>query len=103
MVWLDDLAGAHDDCPLDNVLELANIAGPAMPLERANRILTESQILPPLTLRVTLHKVVREKRNVSLALAECRELKTRDVEAVEQVGAEAIVGDGRLERRVRPC
>src|SRR5882672_6114543 len=102
MVRLNDLAGADDDRPLDNVLELANIAGPAMPLERADRILTETQFLPPLTLRVTLHKVVCENRNVPLALAECRELEARDVEAVEQVGAEAIVGDGCFERRVRP-
>src|SRR6266550_5198293 len=101
MVRLNDFAGADRNSNLDNVLELSNIAGPAMPLERADRILTETQILPPLALRVTLHKVVRENRNVSIAFAERRELQARDVEAVEQVGAEATVGDRRLERRVR--
>ena len=44
--------------------------------------------------------VVRQNRNVSLALAESRKLESRHVKSVEQVGAEAVFADGRLERRV---
>ena len=94
------VASADDDRTLNDILELPNIAWPAVSLKRADGILSKTQMLPPLAFGVPLHKVVRQNRNVSLALAERWKLESRHVKAVEQVGAEAVFADGRLKRRV---
>src|SRR3982074_1761175 len=59
------------------------------------------QIFPAFRFRVALDEIKGEDGNVSIALAQRRQLETRDVEAVEQVRAKAVVGDGGLQRRVR--
>jgi len=68
VVRLDHITSADDDCALDDVLELADVARPAVPLECADGILTQVQLLPALACSVALDEVVREKRNVSLPL-----------------------------------
>jgi hypothetical protein len=101
MVRLNYITGANDDRTLDDVLELANVAGPAMSLEGAHRIGRETQIRSVLAFRMAIHKVVGEDRNVAFALTQRGKLQSGDVEAVEQIGAKPVLGDSRLERQVR--
>src|SRR5205823_13320204 len=103
MMRLDDVAGADDDRALDNVLELTDVAWPAVSFERANRVLTQMQILPALVGRMPLHEVAGEDGNVPLALAERRKLEPHHGQSVEEIGPKMIVGNGRLQRRVCPC
>src|SRR5687767_13866705 len=102
MVRLNDVSSAHDHGALDDVLQLADITRPAVPLQSAHRILREAKIFTAFTLRVSFHEIVREDRDVAFALAQRRQLQARDVQTVEKVGAEAIVGNCGLERHVRP-
>src|SRR2546421_12111646 len=95
MMRLDDVAGADDDRALDDVLELADVARPAVSFERANRVLTQMQILPALVGRMALHEVAGEDRNVPLSLAERRKLEPRQVQSVEETGPKIILGNGR--------
>jgi len=53
------------------------------------------------TVVVLLEKMVHEKRNVVLALPERRKVDGNDVQAVEEVRAEFLVGHGFLEVRIR--
>ena len=101
MMRLNHVSRAYHHGALDYVLELPDVAGPAVSLERAHGVLCETEILAAFALRVALHEIVREEGNVTLALAQRRELQTDHVQSVKEVGAEAIVGDGGFERRVR--
>src|ERR1700716_3315461 len=58
------------------------------------------QTLPAFGCRVALDEILGEDGNVSLTLAQRRQLETRDIQTVEKVGAEAIVGNRCLQRRV---
>jgi hypothetical protein len=49
---------------------------------------------------VALHEVVRKDRDVAFPVAQRRQLEARDVQPVKEIGAEAIVGDRGLERRI---
>ena len=58
------------------------------------------QTLPAFGFRVALDEILGEDGNVSVSLAQRRQLETRDIQTVEKVGAEAIVSDRCLQRRV---
>ena len=58
------------------------------------------QTLPAFRFRVPPDEIIREDGNVSVSLAQRRQLQPRDIQAVKEVGAESIVGDGRLQGRV---
>ena len=85
---------------LDHVLELADVAGPARRRRgaRARRRRSPRTALPSVS-RVAAEEVVDEQRDVLAALAERRDRDPHDVEAVEEVLAEAAGGD--LGRRGR--
>ena len=100
MVGLNDVSCAHHYGALDDVLELADIARPAVSLERGHGVRTETQILATFARGVTLDEKVGEKGDVAFALAQSRQLQARNVQSVKEVGAEAIVGDRALEGRV---
>ena len=101
MVRMDQVANAHDDSTLDDVLQLANVSGPVMALERVYRISGESKIFTALTLRVALHEVFREQRDVAIPVAKRRKLDACDVQTVKQVCAEVVVLHCSLESRIR--
>src|SRR5207244_12165828 len=96
---LDDITCAHDDGALDDVFELADVAGPAVSFKRANRILAQVQILPALAFRVPLDAVVAEDRNIPLTLAKRCKLAPCTVQPIEQISAEAIIRHSPLQIR----
>lgn len=100
MMRLDHIAITDDDSALDHVLELSNIAWPAVSLKRAYRILPETQAGAVFAVRVALYKVMRQNRDVSIAFAQSRKLYVRNVEPVKEVGAKPVVGDRCFERGV---
>src|SRR5205814_2092406 len=86
--------------PLHEVLELADIAWPGVPLERLDPVggETERSLLAAVVAR---QEVGREQRNVAAALSKGRNDERDDVEPVEQVTAERSVRDRRLQVLVR--
>jgi hypothetical protein len=99
-VWLNDISSAHDRGSLDDVLQLPDVARPAVPLQRAHGVRSETKIAA-VAFCVAPHEIMREQWNVSLALAQRRQLQARDVQPIKQVSAEAILGNRGLQRGVR--
>ena len=92
--WRDPTAAAHQQRVMDDVLELANVAGPAVPLQalRSLRIqvdLAQSQPLP-----VDVEEVFGQRLDVAGPIAQRRQRQDRDLEPVVQVLAEAPGADG---------
>src|SRR6266852_1181134 len=92
-----DLAFALEDGePLDQVLQLAHVPRPGVPLERFDGARGEAQrlLLPRV---VPGEEVRREQGHVTAALAQRRQHQRHHVEAVEQVAPEGALLDLRLE------
>jgi len=100
MVGLNDISSTYDYRPLDDVLQLTNVARPTVPLERAHGVLCETKILSPFGLGMPLHEIVRKNGNVAFALAQSRKLEPRDVQPVEKVGTKPVFGNSAFERRI---
>ena len=97
---LNDVASADDNRALDDVLELANVAGPAMSFECAERIGGETQIGSALTLGVAVDEIVRQDRDIPVALAQSGQLDSGDVQAIEQICAETVLGNSGFQRQI---
>jgi hypothetical protein len=97
---LYDISSTYDYRPLDDVLQLTNVARPTVPLERAHGVLCETKILSPFSLGMPLHEIVRKNGNVAFALAQSRKLEPRDVQPVEKVGTKPVFGNSAFERRI---
>src|SRR3982750_2465862 len=65
---LNDIARADDNRALDYVLELADVAWPAVPFKRSDRVRPQTQILPTLTFGVAGGEKVREDGEVPAPL-----------------------------------
>ena len=98
---LDHIPGANDYRALDDIFQLADVAGPTMPFQRAYGVRRETEVLPSLTFCVPLDEVVRKDRNVTLSLAQGRQLEPGHVQAVEQIRAKAIFRNRGLQRAIR--
>jgi hypothetical protein len=85
---------------LDHVLELADVAGEVVAHEVVDHALAELDTAPHLA-RVLVDEVLDQERDVLATLAERGENEARDVEAVVEVEAEALVGDRLLQILVR--
>ncbi len=77
---------------LHAVLQLAHVAGPRVRDHRVDRRCGEAEHALPVRLIAKQH-VVRENQNVATARAERRELDVNDVDPVEQILAEPLLGD----------
>src|SRR2546423_8721016 len=99
---LNGIARADDNRALDYVLELADIAWPAVPFKRSDRVGPQTQILPTLTFGVAADEKVREDGNIPFPLTQRRKLEPCNVESIEEIGAEAILSYCRLQGRVCP-
>ncbi len=94
---LDPLVLAEQDRPLEHVLELADVAGPRMRLERRDRVVGDADDLLLQPLVELLDDVLHEQRDVADPLAQRRDLQRHHVEPVVEVVAEVAALDLGLE------
>ena len=90
----DVFAFAQQDRAFDDVLQLADVAGPAIALQRGQSFFGEADDTLTGIFADAGEEVRGELRDVAGALAERRELEVDDVDAIEQVLAKTTGGDG---------
>jgi hypothetical protein len=79
---------------LDQVLQLADVAGKAVVKQRLDRALAEAGHVALVALAVVVQEVAHQQRDVVAALAQRRQVDGEDIEPVEQVFAEAALAHG---------
>jgi hypothetical protein len=89
--------GLQDRRPLDDVLQLAHVARPVVPLEQPERLGLHVAERRVVALGDLVQEVPAQLGHVLRPLAQRRQLDRHDVEPVEQVLAELALGDRRLE------
>ena len=89
-------AGGQDDAALHGVFQLADVAGPLVVHQQAQCFGGELAGREAVFFGVELEEVRGEQRDVLLAVAQRRQFEADDVEAVEEVFAEAAFFDGLL-------
>ena len=83
------LIRAEHDGPLDGVLQLADVARPIVGEERVERSRSQQADRLVVALRILLHEMVHQRRDVPFAPAQRRHDHGDHVEAVEQLVSEA--------------
>src|SRR6202795_1159296 len=101
VLWTDDVAGGHDDQPLDHVAELAHVARPVVGEEVGERLGGDGLRAPPVLGREERDEVLHQGRDIFFSLAEWRHLNRDDVEPIKEILAEAAGADLLLEVLVR--
>src|SRR5579859_6755315 len=91
----------HDDRPLDYVLQLANVAGPWVLAETIERLAVDDRDLLAHSLREPVGEVLDEQRDVARSLAKRRHIDRKDVQAVEEIRAEATLVDRGVQVAIR--
>src|SRR5216683_7128147 len=89
----DRVGRGEVDLVLDPVLQLADVAGPGVRLQGAQRLVPEAAELPPVGRRVLAQEALAQRADVLAALAEWRDGGVQHVEPVEEIGAEAPCRD----------
>src|SRR5207302_1622331 len=89
----DDLAPRQHDGALDDVLELANVAGPVVLHETFQGLFADRRRLRGRAVAMLREKVLYERGDVFLAVAEWRHVDVDDFEPVEEVVAELLLLD----------
>ena len=92
---------AQDDRSLNHVLQLANVAGPVVPLKEFQRFLPDMPDSFSRFLCVALDQVLDEQRNVIHPIPRRRDLYGKDIQAIVQILAKRTSCDGRLQIPVR--
>src|SRR5437762_10389603 len=90
---LSGIARRHDQQPIDDVAQLADIAGPGVGLQRRQCVLAKLARLDARRRGAPRHEMAGQERDVFAPLAQGRHPDRHDVEAVEQIFAEAAAGD----------
>src|SRR5687768_5913009 len=100
MMRLNYIAGADHDRALDHVLELTDISRPAVPFQSVDRVRGQPELCPALGLRMTSHEILGQNRNIASPFSKGRQLEAGNVEAIEEIGAEAVLRHRGLQRHV---
>src|SRR6185369_7539176 len=82
---LDSSSRSNNDCTLNRILELANIAGPVVSDKRLKCVFGDSRNEATSLLFVVLEEVDDERMNVLGSLAQRRQLNRKHRESVEEV------------------
>ena len=88
-----EFAFGHRDHAAHFVGQLAHVAGPGVEQQVFERLVVERQASLLLFVAVLAQVVIDERRDLLAPLAQRRQLQADDVEAVEEVLAEAALGD----------
>src|SRR5260221_13602626 len=83
--------------PFDDVLELANVAWPAVGLQELQALLTYPSYLFPRFTGEASDEVLDEHGNVCSSLPQGRHRNRKDVEPVKQIAAKCSGSDGSLQ------
>src|SRR5439155_18238291 len=94
-------AVAQHDSPLDDILQLANVAGPIVSLKQLQCLRPYVPDLFSGHLRVALDQVFDEQRNVVRPLAQRGSLDWEDAQPVEEILAECAHSHGSFQVAVR--
>ena len=89
VLLLDAVPVAEHDRALDDVLELAHVARPAVLEQGRERVVREGLDRLAVLGRVPPQKEARERGHVAAAIAQRRQLDRDDIETIEEVLAEA--------------
>src|SRR5262245_21775876 len=98
VVGLDDAALVQDQRTLHHVFELPDVSRPVVLDQRFHRLLADH--LLGYVRGLALEEVIHQEGDVVTTVTERRKFDGNDVETIEQVGAEASLGDFTLEVRV---
>ncbi len=94
MLALDALGlGVEDEDALDEVAQLADVAGPVVLAEGGEGVFGHLDVGAAVLRAELLEEFLDEERDVFLAVAQGRDEEGDDVEAVEEVFAEVAAGD----------
>ena len=85
--------GVEDEDALDDVAELADVAGPVVGLELVDGGVGDFDAGAAVLLTELGEELAGEERDVLFAVAQGRDVEGDDVEAVEEVFAEVAAGD----------
>ncbi len=85
--------GVEDEDALDEIAQLADVAGPMILLERGEGVFVHLDAGPPVLGTKLGEKLFDEQRDILLAIAQRRDEEGDDVEAIEEVFAEVAAGD----------
>ena len=91
------LALTQDDGPLDHVLQLSNVPGPAILFEERQGLVADPADPLAFLLGIPFDQVLDEERDVTGALTQRRHVHREHVESVEQVLPKAALGDRRVQ------
>jgi nitroreductase len=89
-------ARREDDCALQDVLQVADVARPGIRLEPADRGGIDAVKPPGVPRRELVEKVLRQERDVLRPITERRDLDREDTQPVVQVLTERLFADGLL-------
>src|SRR5438132_13499861 len=89
----DYLPAREDDRALDDVLELAHVAGPVVLHETFERLFADRRRLGGRAVTVLREEVLDERGDVLFPIAERRHMDVDDVESVKEVVAELLLLD----------
>ena len=91
----------QDHRPLDDVLQLPDIARPAPSLQRVHHLLRDGRNLAPHAPRTLPREMQRQRGNVVDTLAQRRDRHRKDIQAIVEIGSERSVFDHLHEIAVR--
>src|SRR5438093_11659305 len=94
---MDHLAVASEYAALEDVLQLAHVAGPVVAHQHVDGRRRDATDLPPVLARVLGEKVVRKQHDVRFAVAQRRDEDGEDVQSVVEVLAELPLGHAGFE------
>ncbi len=91
---VNDPIARHDEGVLHSVLELADVARPAMREELRLGLRREVRRGKSGLRHVGREKVASQRQDIAGTIAERRDVDVRDVEAIEEIFAKATLADG---------
>src|SRR5438094_7456137 len=100
-VDVDDAAAPQNHRALDDILHLADIAGPRVLLEKRHGLRRDAANAFPLCGADLIDEMRHEKRNVLTPFAQGWELNRDDVQAIEEILTKDTVRDGTRELPIR--
>ena len=83
----------EDDCTLDRILELPNIARPIVAGQREHRVFSKAVDRLVVFICIQLQEVHGQKLHVVLALTKRRNSNIDDIQAIEKIFAKALLFD----------
>ena len=95
------LAGAENHRPLDDVLQLTNVARPVVGEQQVQRLLVNRAEMSPHPRGVPLHEVLNQHRDVVFSGSKRRHVDRKDIQPIKQVSPETANPDRGVQITIR--